>query len=130
MGRIRHRYQRFVFKFILSVIGISLFAGQLSYKFYLHASLPVFHAAFAKENTGQSENAGHPILPNYHNRQLLTLDKRYDAKHIFELFTPPSQIVTLPPVRQTAKFIQLAGAVVSNTAIIITLRGPPTCISA
>jgi hypothetical protein len=124
MNRVRNRWRRFAFKCTLSVIGLALFTAQLSYKFYLCASRPVFNAS-VKAMPLKSQIGLHPFFPKYHSRDLPSLDKRYDLKQISELFAPPSLQEHLP-LKQKKEFYLPTEAAISSAAFRVSLRGPPS----
>jgi len=112
-----------VLKCILSVIGLALFTGQLSYKFYLFANLPVYPAEHS-EFTHSITIKGIPGAPSYCCTYCLLLDKRYDLQPAFTLpaltyhlhYFPGKSIIILDIPR---------GNTTSAALFTPFLRGPP-----
>ena len=119
----KHRWRQSAFKCTLSVIGLVLFTAQLSYKFYLFASIPVIqsgHNGFSYTANVKSP----PAKPNYHSSVHLLLDKRYDYKHAYALITPLFQVQHF---REESKklFDIFPATAISTTNPAALFRGPP-----
>jgi hypothetical protein len=122
---------------MLSVICLVLFTAQLSYKFYLFASVPAFtngdeiisHKSRAISHKGETisretGNPGNPGTPNYHGKVRLLLDKRYEQKHIFVLLAPTVGVDHLP-LNGKREFYYCPESNLSNSPLTTSLRGPP-----
>ena len=119
----RDRGHRLALKCLFAVIGFSFFAVQVSYKFYVYSSRPVFQSAEKVQATGSSA-PGHLISPKHRSGGLLSLDKRYDHKHIYELYIPPSRPVLQQSGVETIFYVSRVSPV-SRENLFISLRGPP-----
>jgi len=124
--RLTHRKCTSFFKGILGIVGVILFMAQLSYKFYQCASVPLkgsqeyfpVHGQAAAHSVSFSNDDGQ-------DRCLLSLDKRYDLKHIYYL---PGSIFCLAPL-PLAGFSEvyfLSPRAVSRPNLLSSLRAPPS----
>ena len=122
--RIRHTRFEIAIKIALAVIYFAYFTAQLSYKFYVCASFPAF------TSTELIDRAAGPVIDiSIHGspgNKALSMDKRYNGKHIFALLLPLSWVNPLPaaysselPVYQLRLFIP--------PVLIPEQRGPPLC---
>ncbi|HMI01189.1 MAG TPA: hypothetical protein VK541_01830 [Pedobacter sp.] len=119
----KHRWRRSAFKCTLSVIGLVLFTVQLSYKFYLFASIPVIQ--LTHDSISYAANLkSHPATPNYHSYVHLLLDKRYDYKHTYTLITPQFQVQHFRE-KSIKLFDIFPAAAISTTHPAALFRGPP-----
>jgi hypothetical protein len=121
--RIKHTRFEIAIKSALAVIYFAYFTAQLSYKFYVCASFPVF------TSTELVYRAAGPIFDiSIHgradNNNALSMDKRYNGQHIFALLPPLAAINPLPagynsecPAYQLHLFIP--------PVLIPEQRGPP-----
>src|SRR5580692_34743 len=97
MNPLRHKYCMSAFKAILVVMGMIFFAEQASFKFYRFASYP-----YARSRANGISHR--PILGDKsglidYDREAkinLSLDKRYDLKHLFITPLPLLRVVLLP----------------------------------
>ena len=119
----REKGRRLALKCLLAVIGFSFFAAQLSYKFYVYSSLPLVHSAGKAQSPGTGAS-GRLVSPKHVGRVFLSLDKRYDHKHIYDLYIPPSLLV----FQQAGVETIVAVFCVSTSSVeqsFISTRGPP-----
>ena len=125
MIRLRHKRNIGAFKGILSVIGLILFTAQLSYKFYEFANLPPvgsYENTFAHCRTVSEPGAASKC--DISGRVLLSLDKRYDLKHIYFLPTPLYNLAA-PLVASCHEVYLLPRKAISRTPLPASLRAPP-----
>jgi hypothetical protein len=80
----KDRFGRAALKAALVVINIAFFTTQFSYKFYACASVPVRQSSEVKA-TKALHLAGGILMHRSAESRFLSLDKRYDSKHIFAL---------------------------------------------
>jgi hypothetical protein len=117
----RHKWSRVALKCILSVICLSLFSAQLSYKFYEFSSLPSCH----KSDRYQVRSYKRVVTTHSQaDKVFLSLDKRYDITHLFAL-TSPSFRMNHPLVQDKREFSVLYSRIVSPVHRCTSLRGPP-----
>jgi hypothetical protein len=107
---------------IALLMGLILFTSQLSYKFYLLSSRPVFDHITQKPSPS---SAGKGILHTYDHKAALSLDKRYNFQKVFALWTPVFQpgFFSTPNKRKIPGPDQ--GLPASLLTIHAALRGPP-----
>jgi hypothetical protein len=117
-----HNVNRIFFKAVVLLIGLNLFADQISYKFYQRASMPVF-----KTSVDHHLHHGYGVIWGQKPRYGLSLDKRFEPNPFIPLLTPviffdhPGGRVELsccppdmkPPVCRP---------------VLATLRGPPILV--
>ena len=119
--RIRHTRFEIAIKIALAVIYFAYFTAQLSYKFYVCASFPAF------TSTELIDRACPAIEISIHGspgNKALSMDKRYNGKHIFALLPPLSWINPLPPAYSTElPTYQLRQFI--SPVLIPAQRGPP-----
>ena len=120
--RIRHTRFEIAIKIALAVIYFAYFTAQLSYKFYVCANYPVFTSTEPVDRTAGP--AFDIVIHGSPDNKALSVDKRYNGKHIFALLLPLSWVNPLPaaysselPVYQLRLFIP--------PALIPEQRGPP-----
>jgi hypothetical protein len=92
--RIKHSSFEIAIKSALAVIYFAYFTAQLSYKFYVCASFPVF-ASTALVNRA-TDSAVDIAIHGSADNKALSMDKRYNGKHIFALLLPLPVINPLP----------------------------------
>jgi hypothetical protein len=112
-----------VLKFALVVINLVFFATQLSYKFYACASMPIRQSSEAKA-TKTLNLAGGILMHGCANSKFLSLDKRYDSKHIFALL-PVFPGIDPPPVWKIEGLPEYQEFLFISPILIPSLRGPP-----
>jgi len=125
MNPLRHKYCISAFKAILVVIGVIFFADQASFKFYRFASYP-YCSSGEVGISHRSIFGGKSGFINYDGQAKinLSLDKRYDLKHIF--ITPfPLVRVALLPVKNCKHLNILPVANAAGENQVISMRGPP-----
>jgi hypothetical protein len=71
----------------LAVIYLVFFTAQLSYKFHICANFPLFGVSDDGVDN-KLEAAFDSKGPNVDHKFYLSVDKRYDFKHVFGLVTP------------------------------------------
>jgi hypothetical protein len=113
------------FKCILSLLWLALFAEQSSYKFYQLASTPQNHSR--KVGTNETCPGSDHIFSNCpnHTGMSLSLDKRYNLKHIFTLPAPLQRIDALPTEHKNKCFFFYSEATICSSCLTTALRGPP-----
>lgn len=116
----RHQ-RRAAFKSTIAVIGLVLFTVQLSYKFYLFSSRPLFgQNATAPRHRIQFEGTT-AVVSGY---IFLSLDKRYDLKHVFVLL--PIHIENRQfPVARPVHYPDKPAAIKESILLPDSERGPP-----
>jgi hypothetical protein len=111
---------RFIFRIALIAIYLGFFATQLSYKFYFLASYPCYSS---NTTASKGQNIA-PLMPGARNTFVLSLDKRYDGKHLFPHPEPTFRVN--PPLPAPGEHVE-AGPV--EIPILFhctaTQRGPP-----
>jgi len=119
MSRSRHIWKGLVFKVIFSVVGLTLFTAQVSYKFYRSASMPVFGSAQAGH-----KHSGYIPVSGTDSKTRMSLDKRFDLKTSFALLTP---VFCFLHFAGTALILPSLSApeTVDNKLVLSYLRGPP-----
>jgi hypothetical protein len=98
---------------------LGLFATQLSYKFYFLASYPCYSSAARPE----AQNIGSQT-PGARTTFVLSLDKRYDGKHLFQ---HPEPVVRLnPPLPAPREYAETGPVEIPHLFhCTATQRGPP-----
>jgi hypothetical protein len=126
MISLRHKYCMSAFKSILVVIGVIFFAEQASFKFYRFASYPCSRSG-TKGISHRSILTANSDLVHYDTRAKinLSLDKRYDLKHIFIIPLPLLRFALLP-VQIYNHLDILPVATAAGASQVISLRGPPS----
>lgn len=122
---LRHRFLVWTTKIILTIICVSFFTEQASYKFYQFSSSRSF--AKAKKTTGSAlSDAGIKLSVggNHSRSELRPLDKRFDVSQFFILFSIPTAPV--PSASPEVKYpicpqTEIAGSGISTAPN----RGPP-----
>lgn len=111
---------RLIFKIALIIIYLGFFTTQLSYRFYFLASYPCYSAG---GGASRAANIG-SMIPGTKNIFALSLDKRYDGKH---LFAHPKPTVRLhPPLPVAREYAESRPVGIRYTPrIAATPRGPP-----
>jgi hypothetical protein len=108
-----------IFEIALIVTYLGFFATQLSYKFYFHASYPCYSSG--TPSTGQNMA---PMVPGPRNIFVLSLDKRYDGKHLFP--HPEPTVRLLPPIPAPREYAETGPVEIPNLFYCVaTQRGPP-----
>jgi hypothetical protein len=126
MTPLRHKYCMCAFKAILVVIGVIFFAEQASFEFYRFASYP-YSRSGAVGISHRSIFGGESSLINYNGQAKinLSLDKRYDLKHVF-IAPFPLLRVALLPVKNCKRLNILSVAIAAGENQVISMRGPPS----
>ncbi|HEV2355271.1 MAG TPA: hypothetical protein VGR89_13570 [Puia sp.] len=116
----RHIGKQVAFKAVILLIGLSLFAAQISYKFYQSASMPLAGVSVS----GHIPPGYQPASGNFAGHRL-TLDKRFDVKYSLALFTP---IIRFDHCAgQTQTLFYFPDTWPTEDAVRVTaLRGPPS----
>ncbi|MBS1605753.1 MAG: hypothetical protein JST42_24045 [Bacteroidetes bacterium] len=116
----RHK-RRTAFKSTVAVIGLVLFTVQLSYKFYVFSSQPLF-GRHATANRHEIRFEGTTVVVSGH--VILSLDKRYDIKHVFALL--PQHIDNGAfPAALPAHYPGEPPTIKENALLPDSERGPP-----
>jgi hypothetical protein len=119
----KDRPGRVILKFALVVINLIFFSTQLSYKFYACASVPVRQASDVKaEKT--PDFAKDALMHGSADSMFLSLDKRYDSKHIFALL-PLFPGIDPPPESSIEGLSEYQEPLLSLPILIPSQRGPP-----
>lgn len=108
---------------MLVVINLVFFATQLSYKFYACASVPLRQSSEVKE-TKALDFAEGTLMCGSADGKLLSLDKRYDSKHIFALL-PLLPGVDPPPESDSDGLSEYKALLFIPPTLIPSQRGPP-----
>jgi len=124
MRSLTYRLRKSAVKCIFPVIGVVLFTVQVSYKFFVFASQPLFRSEIRTTNHFFRISAN-PASPNVHNDHRLLLDKRYELKHVFALLTPLFELNHYPGEVKSF-FDPCPGSISFFTFLSPTLRGPPS----
>jgi hypothetical protein len=119
----KDRSGRVVLKFALVVINLIFFATQLSYKFYACANVPVRQSSEVKAKK-TPDLARDALMHGSADSKFLSLDKRYDSKHIFALLPLFPCIDPLPElnIEGLPEYQEL---LFSHPILIPSQRGPP-----
>jgi hypothetical protein len=113
------------FKGMLAVIVVALFTAQLSDKFYQCASIPIQGQQVSLQAHGQSVTHASAFSDSVcHQILLLSLDKRYDLKHIYYLPAAIFCLASLPAGSYMEAYI-VSPKVVSRANLLSSLRAPP-----
>ena len=107
----------------LTVIYLVFFTAQLSYKFHIYANFPLF-GPFDNGTENKLITAFDPKVPNFDHKFHLTVDKRYDLKHVFALVTPAIHIDRWNFADRRPLFLFTTGHDQAATSQN-SLRGPP-----
>jgi hypothetical protein len=111
---------RLIFRIALIVTYFGFFATQLSYKYYFLASYPCYSSGAATSN---GQNIGQ-MMPGAKNVFALSLDKRYDGKHLFPHPEPAFRIN--PPLPAPGEYPDTAPVEIPPLFhCTATQRGPP-----
>ncbi len=134
MSFIRLRGCTCAFKCILSMVWLVLFSEQLSYKFYQFSSTPKFRHPSGtpadqtgRERAHQSLTSLDHVSLNFHKRReiSLSLDKRYNFKHIFSLPAPFAYKDPTPMEFRNELNVFPPGSTHHTPVFATALRGPP-----
>jgi len=113
-----------VLKVVLIVTNLVFFTTQVSYKFYAaSASVPVRQSMDARP-TKATVLAGHALVHETADKRLLSLDKRYDSKHIFALL-PLFHDIIPPPGSNIDRLSAYQENLFIPSILIPSQRGPP-----
>jgi hypothetical protein len=113
-----------VLKVVLVVINLVFFTIQFSNKFYAAcASVPVRQSMDSSPRKA-TVLAGHTLMHGSADRKLLSLDKRYDSKHIFALLALFQDIVP-PPGSNIDRLSAYQELLFIPPVLIPSQRGPP-----
>lgn len=116
-------YNKFfpVIRIALVVTYLSLFATQLSYKFYYLASFPCYSAGGIPASDHQKIGS---MRPGAKGIFVLSLDKRYDGK---QLYARPAVIISInhPLPAATVYSECIPENILRIIPVIATQRGPP-----
>lgn len=115
--------RRVVLKFALVVINLVFFATQLSYKFYACASVPV-RQSMEWSPTRIAGLSARSLVRGAVDSKFLSLDKRYDSKHIFALL-PLFQGIDPPPGSSISARSKYRELLLILPVLIPSQRGPP-----
>lgn len=111
-------------KVVLVVINLVFFTTQLSYKFYAAcASFPV-RQSMDWNPTKATVLGGHTLMHGSADSKFLSLDKRYDSKHIFALL-PHFQDIDPPPGSYIDRLSEYQELLFIPPILIPSQRGPP-----
>ena len=110
-------------KFMLVVINLIYFTAQLSYKFYACASVPLHQSTEVKATKTLKLGAG-TLMHGSADSKFLSLDKRYDSKHIFALLPVIPGIDSLP-MSNTDELCEYWEIFFNTSAPLPSQRGPP-----
>lgn len=119
MPRFGHTGKVIIFRAVVLAIGLSLFAAQISYKFYQRASMPV-----AGVVSHRFSHASYGRIPGNFAGHRLSLDKRFDVKSSFALLTPVISFDHFSGVAATL-CSPCGGRPADRDAVPTALRGPP-----
>jgi hypothetical protein len=94
MRLLRHKRNIAASKALLLVVYFILFVSQLSHKFYLCANSPTrLLNIYVWEVSHQASTVdSSPLLLKHKMFSSLSVDKRYEMKHIFALFSPELKV--------------------------------------
>jgi hypothetical protein len=119
----KDRPGRVVLKFALVVINLIFFSTQLSYKFYACASVPV-RQSIDRSPSKTADLAGNSLMHGSADSKFLSLDKRYDSKHIFALL-PLFPGIDPPPESNIEELSGYQELLFSLSIFFPSQRGPP-----
>lgn len=113
---------RLIVRIALIVTYLSLFATQLSYKFYYLASVPYYSAGGKPASDHQEAGA---ITSGAKGIFVLSLDKRYDGK---QLYAHPAALINISsPLPGAAVYSECVPENILHTShLTATQRGPPS----
>jgi len=115
----RHRS---IFKIALIVTYLGFFATQLSYKFYFLASYPYYSSGAASK--GQKLGS---MMTGANKIFALSLDKRYNGKHLFP--HPGPVIYVNPPLPAPREYAEARPVEIFHIFhCVLTQRGPPSTL--
>jgi hypothetical protein len=127
MNILRHKRHIAAFRGLLVMLYFILFVSPLSHKFYLYANSPTrLLKIYVWEVSHQASNVySHPSLLKHQMVSSLSVDKRYEMKHIFALFSPEFKVSFsyLENDRETCDGCR--PSILSCPAVQL-LRGPPS----
>jgi hypothetical protein len=113
-----HSKHRLIFRIILIVTYLCLFATQLSYKFYCCASVPYYSSRHNRQVSGT-------LIPSPRDVRVLSVDKRYDGKQLFAAY-PARSICFDPPLPASNEHVDAGLEQVLHTPqLTASPRGPP-----
>ncbi|HUB60410.1 MAG TPA: hypothetical protein VL978_06905 [Puia sp.] len=105
----RHTRPKAIIRFALIVAYLALFVTQLSGRYYFCASYPFYSAAQGQgaawgktpsKGTSSLSQVRGALTPDSQNIRVLSLDKRFDGKHVYALLSPLiAAILPLPAPR-------------------------------
>lgn len=108
------------FKAIFSIVGLFLFASEISYKFYWSANMPVVPSSVQRHTRSNYR----PVSATNGSARL-SLDKRFDLKPAFALLTPVFRFLCfVGPDPEFPRLIVLKP--VNKDPDLLFLRGPPS----
>jgi hypothetical protein len=119
----KDRFGRIMLKFMLVVINLIFFTTQLSYKFYACASVPLRQSSEVKETKTLNLERG-ALMHGSANSKFLSLDKRFDSKHIIAL-VPVFPGIDHPPVSKIEGLTEYQEVLFIPPILIPSQRGPP-----
>jgi hypothetical protein len=119
----QNRSGRIVLKTMLVAINLVFFATQVSYKFYACSSVPLRQSSERKASKTLSA-AGDAFMSGSADGKFLSLDKRYDSKHIFALLPLLAEVD--PPLEpDNHGLAEYKGLLFIPPTLIPSQRGPP-----
>jgi hypothetical protein len=111
---------RLIFRIAWIVTYLVLFATQLSGKFYFLASYP----CYSSKTAASKARSMTPVKPGARNIFVLSLDKRYDGKHLFPHPEPTFRVN--PPLPAPGEYAEAGPAGIPDLFRgAATQRGPP-----
>jgi len=127
MRLLQHRKYSAIFKGIVVLAYLVLLGSQLSRKFYVCANSPsrAFKGRHSQVAHIQLSGHGTPLFLDHKKSSSLSLDKRYEFKHVFALVDP---VVYLPSYILPAKqaFSSCCRVFIQSYSRVNPLRGPPS----
>jgi len=119
--RIKHTRFEIAIKIALAVIYFAYFTAQLSYKFYVCASFPSFSSTQLVDG---APGLASDIIHERAGNKALSMDKRYNGKHIFALLPPLSWVNPQPPAYSSELPVYQLHLFIPPV-LIPAQRGPP-----
>ena len=104
---------------IVTVIYLVFFTAQLSYKFHVYSNFPPSFTECQVHHLTSEPNS-----PNFDRKQCLSIDKRFEVKHVLALLTPAIGITDhdYPAKKET---VPSNHSIIVSSPVVRTLRGPP-----
>lgn len=127
MNLLRHKRNIAAFKGLLVALYFILFISQLSHKFYLYANAPTGLLKIYVWKVSHQASAVHtrPSIIKHRTFASLSVDKRYEKRHILAFFSPELKVNFSNPENERDACARCRPSILSYPAAQ-PLRGPPS----